>query len=314
MDPAKDIDVLCAGLLVADVMAKPIDKIPAWGRLGTFDLIEHHVGGCAANTAADLAILGAKSAVCGCVGADPAGDFVRSRLSDLGVEVSGVVDKPASSTSYTFVMLSSAGRRRYLHHIGANARFTDTDVSDELLRRSKILHIGGAFLMPGMDGAPTANLLKRAKSLGLTTCMDTAFNPKAEVSALLQPCLPYLDIFLPSLEEAEAISGLREPAEILELWDVHEMKVTGIKAGTRGCFLRTNGETQHFPILQVEVADTSGAGDAFIAGFLYGWLKGWEIPRIARFANATAAFCVQAIGCSAGLRPAEEIVRFMENT
>jgi len=201
------LDVLCVGIAVADVMAKPIDELPAWDHLATFDHIEHHIGGCAVNTGVDLARLGVKAAVSACLGRDGAGQFVRRRLEEEGVDVSGLVETNKASSSYTFVMIGSDGRRRYLHHVGANAHFTDGEVPDDLLGRCRILHVGGSFLMPAMDGEPTARLLRRAKNLGAITSMDTAFNPNVDCRALLQPCLPYLDIFIPSIEEANAVTG-----------------------------------------------------------------------------------------------------------
>jgi len=162
------LDVLCVGIAVADVMAKPIDELPAWDHLATFDHIEHHIGGCAVNTGVDLARLGVKAAVSACLGRDGAGQFVRRRLEEEGVDVSGLVETNKASSSYTFVMIGSDGRRRYLHHVGAN--------------RAR------------------ARLPRRPS-------MDTAFNPNVDCRALLQPCLPYLDIFIPSIEEANAVTG-----------------------------------------------------------------------------------------------------------
>jgi 5-dehydro-2-deoxygluconokinase len=94
----------------------------------------------------------------------------------------------------------------------------------------------------------------------------------------------------------------------LAQWPVRTL---GIKLGDAGCVIREQGETTHYPAYQVDVVDGSGAGDAFMAGFLYGCLHGWETARAAQFANATAAHCIQAIGCSAGVPPCDEVVRFL---
>jgi sugar/nucleoside kinase (ribokinase family) len=314
MKQAKErgVDVLCAGIVVADVMAKAIDEVPAWDHLGTFDHIEHHIGGCAVNTAVDLAHLGAWVKVCACVGNDGAGMFIRRRLEDEGVPASGLVEAEGVATSYTFVMIGSDGRRRYLHHVGANARFQENDVPDALLADARMLHVGGAFLMPGMDGAPTARLLERAKNLGLTTSMDTAFNPRVDAAALVKPCLPWLDIFIPSVEEASAITGATEPEAMLDWFSGHDIGVLGIKLGARGAVLRSGGETRYYPVFPVDVVDGSGAGDAFYAGFLHGVCQGWAVDMCAQFANATAAHCIQAVGCSAGVPDAAAVQRFID--
>ena len=311
-DPAtRDIDVLCAGLAVADVMAKAVDELPAWDHLGTFDHIEHHIGGCAVNTAVDLVKLGSRVAVSACIANDAAGQFIRRRLETQGLEVSALVETDKASSSYTFVMIGSDGRRRYLHHVGANAHFADTDVPDDMLVRARILHVGGTFLMPALDGEPTARLLKRAKRFGVTTSMDTAFNVNVDCAALIDPCLPHLDIFIPSIEEAQAITGRQEPDTILEWFADKPVPILGVKLGNEGCVLRADGTVQRYPAFRVNVVDGSGAGDAFMAGFLYGVLHGWDLGKAARFANATAAHCIQAIGCSTGIPPAEQVRRFM---
>ena len=309
-----EMDVLCVGIAVADVMAKPIDEIPAWDHLGTFGHIEHHIGGCAVNTAVDLVRLGMQAGVSACIGDDGAGAFVRSSLIAAGAEVAGLTTTSAAATSYTFVMIGSDGRRRYLHHVGANAHFTDSDVPLDLIRAARVLHIGGAFLMPALDGAPTARLLAQARELGVVTSLDTAFNPNVDSRALIEPCLPHLDIFVPSIEEAQAITGETDPVRMLDWFAEYDIPLLGVKLGAEGCIIRASGETRRFPAYEVVVVDGSGAGDAFMAGLLYGRSQGWNLDRIATFANATAAHCVQAIGCSAGVPQAEAVLAFLSHS
>jgi sugar/nucleoside kinase (ribokinase family) len=305
------IDVLCVGIAVADVMAKPIDDLPEWDRLGTFDHIEHHIGGCAVNTAVDLVRLGAGAGVSACVGRDGAGDFVRRRLTEAGVDTAGLVETDQAATSYTFVMIGSGGRRRYLHHVGANAHFAEGHVPAGLVEKARVLHIGGALLMPAMDGAPTARLLARARAAGVLTAMDTAYNPNVDSRALVEPCLPHLDLFVPSAEEAQAITGRTDPAAMLQALSACPARILGVKLGPDGCLLRAEGKVAHYPAFDVPLVDGSGAGDAFMAGLLYGVLQGWDIERAARFANATAAHCIQAIGCSAGVPNARQVETFL---
>jgi sugar/nucleoside kinase (ribokinase family) len=129
--------------------------------------------------------------------------------------------------------------------------------------------------------------------------------------ALIEPCLPHLDIFMPSIEEARAITGESDPDAILDRLSGHPIGILGVKLGAEGCALRVEGKAVRFPAYAVDVVDGSGAGDAFMAGLLYGVLQGWPITRSACFANATAAHCIQAIGCSAGVPSAEQVTRFL---
>ena len=307
----KNIDVLCVGIAVADVFGKAIDEFPQLGRLLTFDHLEHHIGGCAVNTSVDLAKLGAKVAISACVGDDSAGDFIKKKLASEGLDICGIVTNQEVASSYTFIMIDSRGNRRYLHHIGANAKLTDKDISDEMLSRVRLLHIGGSFLMPGMDGEPTTRLIDRAKSLGVITAIDTAYNKNVDAEKLIAPSLALVDIFLPSIEEAQLISGKQSSDDILAYFDKYDIPILGIKLGSKGCIIKHGGQTYKLPCFKVNVIDTSGAGDSFIAGFLYGYLQGWDIRKSANFANAVAAHCVQAIGCSSGIPKADKIFEFL---
>ena len=307
----REVQVLCIGIAVADVMAKPIDDLPDWDHLGTFDHIEHHLGGCAVNTAVDIVRLGVPAGVSACVGRDSAGASIRQGLAEAGVDTTGLVETDGAATSYTFVMIGSDGRRRYLHHVGANALFTDAHVPLDLAERVRVMHMGGSCLMPAMDGEPTARLLARAHDVGVITAMDTAYNPNVDAWALIEPCLPHLDIFLPSVEEAQAITGESEPEAMLAAFEGHDFRIVGIKLGPEGCLIRTGQGPERYPAFPTTVVDGSGAGDAFMAGCLYGVLQDWDIDQTARFANATAAHCIQAIGCSAGVPSADRIMQFL---
>ena len=181
-------------------------------------------------------------------------------------------------------MIGSDGRRRYLHHVGANAVFTEVRVPADLLARARLLHLGGSLLMPAMDGEPTARLLARARTSGSSTSMDTAFNPQRDSRALIEPCLPCLDLLVPSVEgkpEPLPAVGRRGDAGLVSCrWPIRTL---GIKLGDRR--LRHPGAgrcTTYYPAYRVAVVDGSGAGDAFMAGFLFrGCLHGWDTPRTA---------------------------------
>jgi sugar/nucleoside kinase (ribokinase family) len=306
-------DVLCAGIAVMDVFGRPIDHVPDWDRLATFDHIEYHLGGCAVNTAVDLSKLGVKTGICACIGEDDSGYFIVSKLAKSKVDTSGIVRKSNCNTAYTFIMIRSDGHRRYLHHVGANAVFTETDIPEDLLRDSKVLHIGGTFLMPQMDGEPTAKLLRRAKKHGMITVLDTAYNPQVNACQLIRPTLPYLDVFLPSIEEAQLITGKTKPEEIMDEFRSYGITYLAIKLGSEGCLVCHKDTIFQSPIYKVDAVDHSGAGDSFAAGFIYGVLQNWPIQKIAKFANAVAAFCIQKVGCSTGIPEAEIVLDFISS-
>lgn len=298
--------VACLGILVADVVGKPIDALPPRGTLAAVDRIELHAGGCAANTAIALARLGVSTAVLGKVGRDGFGDFLAGILHKEGISTSGLLRDPDTATSATMVAVDADGERTFLHHAGANAEFTLADVAWPVIQAADVLHVAGPFLMPQfMSDLPT--VLEKVKVLGKITSLDTVWDFTGRWMSVLEPCLPFLDYILPSLEEAKQITGCTDPREISEVFFAHGVGIVGLKMGAAGAYVRTaQGEEITVPALAVPVVDTLGAGDAWAGGFLCGILRGWDLERTARFANAVGALCVQSLGATQGLRSFEE--------
>ncbi|HZP80637.1 MAG TPA: sugar kinase, partial [Chthonomonadaceae bacterium] len=271
-------DVTCVGILVADVVGKPIDALPGRGKLALVERMELHSGGCAANTGIGLAKLGVETAIIGKVGEDGFGDFLVQRFEKFGIEAGGVVRDKETATSATMVLGHSDGERSFLHYLGANATLALEDIDFERVRRSKILHIAGALVMPKLDGEPTSALLKRAKEAGVITAFDTVYDARGLWMQKVGPCLPYVDYMLPSFEEARMLAGGRDdPAEIAKFLLDAGAKVVGLKLGERGSYIAAqDGTAFHVPILPVQAIDALGAGDAYVAGFLAGVVKGWN--------------------------------------
>ncbi|NPV54996.1 MAG: sugar kinase [Firmicutes bacterium] len=304
--------VVCIGILVADVVGRPIDRIPDKGKLVLVDNMELHTGGCATNTGTALARLGFDTAVIGKVGADGFGDFILKRMTENGLNVEGVVIDPSTNTSATMVMVSSDGERSFLHYTGTNAKFTFDDINWDIVKSAKLLHIGGFFLLPSFDGIQTRDALKRAKELGVITSLDTAWDDRGNWMKLLKPCLPYVDVFLPSIEEAKMLTGESDPARIASKFMEYGVKTVGLKMGSEGSFVKSGDQEFRIPAYKVKVVDATGAGDAFVAGFIAGVVKGWDLETTGRFANAVGASCVTAIGASSGIKSLQETLEFIK--
>ncbi|MFQ6000361.1 MAG: carbohydrate kinase family protein [Anaerolineae bacterium] len=308
------LDVLCLGIMVADVVARPVRELPARGRLVLADQMELHSGGCAVNTAIALAKLGLSAGVMGKVGQDGFGDFILRELKRYGLEVSGIKRTPEANTSATMVLVEPDGERRFIHYLGANAELVEEDLNWRLIEGSRILHIAGSLVMPGIDGLPTADILRRAHERGVITALDTVWDAKGRWLEVIEPCLPHIDYFLPSLEEARMITSLHAPSEIALFFLDRGVGVVALKMGEEGCYLRSPDEELRIPAYDVVGIDTTGAGDAFVAGFLTGVVKGWDLKQTGYLANAVGALCITAIGATTGVRSFDETLRFIEET
>jgi len=296
---------------VADVVGKPVDVMPERGKLTLVDRMELHGGGCANSTGIGLAKIGVKTAVIGKVGDDGFGDFVIGNLTRNKVDCTGVVRDKDAATSSTMVLVHGDGERSFIHYIGANGTLTEADVDFGVVKSSKILHIAGSFLLPGFDGEPTARVLKKAKELGVTTSLDTAWDSRGNWMKLLAPCLPYVDYAVPSIEEARMVTGKHEPEDVAAVLLDYGVGTAALKMGAKGCYIRSKDIELHIPIYKVDVVDALGAGDAFAAGFLAGLVNGWDLERTGKFANATGAFCVTALGATTGIKDRKTIEDFI---
>ncbi|NCO41384.1 MAG: carbohydrate kinase [Armatimonadetes bacterium CG_4_10_14_3_um_filter_66_18] len=299
-------EVTCLGILVADAVCWPIDEYPKRGQLALVDQISMHTGGCAANTGTALAKLGVATTIMGKVGTDPFGDFVVNALGARGLSTGSIIRDPDAQTSATAIMVQNDGERSFVHCVGANAKLRESELDFGTIEASRILHIAGTFLMPGFDGEATASVLRRAREAGVTTCLDTAWDSRGNWMKLLECCLPHLDYCVPSYEEAQQLTGKTAPEDIAQVLLDHGVGTVGIKMGGEGCYVQNSTGSVRLPVCQVDALDATGAGDAFVAGFLTGVVKGWDLEATARFANAVGASCVTALGASAGIRSFEE--------
>ena len=302
-------DVSCIGILVTDVIAKPVDKIPSRGKLGLIDSIEVFSGGCAMSAAIALAKLGAKTCIIGKIGNDSFGKMMYDILKTESVSTDGLIIDSNVSTSASIVLSDSLGERTFLHCASSNDNFNENELDYNLIKNSKIAFVAGTMLMESFDGAQCAVALKKSKELGVITALDTAWDDKGRWMDILFPSMPFIDYFLPSIEEATELSKKTDYNEIADYFFSLGVKHVVIKLGKKGCFIKeTQGsKSQILPVKDVKVIDTTGAGDSFCAGFLYGISHGMSFYDSAALANDVGTLCVQKKGATTGIIPFTEI-------
>lgn len=307
-------DIIVVGNFVVDLIGKPLDHLPERGRLLILDTLETHSGGNGPNTAGALGRLGADVAVVGRVGQDLYGRFLIERLNGWGVNTDLVYQDPDASTGLTVVAVDSVGERSFLHHFGANARLTPADLNWDALAGARHLHLAAYYVLPGIDtpdpatGVPPAvALLAEAKRRGLTTSLDVCWDRQERWLETLRPCLPYVDWMLPSEDEARAMTGKDDPAEMATVLRNAGCRAVVVKLGEQGSYYQGPYGEIHTVAFPVEVLDTTGAGDCFIAGLLYAQGQGWELAEALRFASACGALAVSAVGAVTGLMAAPAV-------
>lgn len=320
--------VLCAGSVIVD-HSKIIDGYPEREHLASIEQVSSSTGGPALNMAVDLRMLGAPwpLGVAGAVGDDENGAFIRQECGRLGIDSAGLRPVPGAVTSFTDAMVEAeGGRRTFFHHAGANALFDGADVAVES-SGARILHAGAPGIHARMDDEQSRGwcaLLRRARECGMRTNLELVSIDPARVAALARPCLPLLDTIVINDLEASAVSGLPlpDPAEAVGPAGWRRMERLALDLLHRGVSTLAvihfdagsvaaapGGRTWRKGAVRVprdQVRSTTGAGDAFAAGVLFGLHDGWPVERCLELGAASAAMCVRSSHTSAGIRSADE--------
>ena len=302
--------ILCIGSVTADLLVRTVDALPRPGTLQGVDSVTVYPGGCAVNAALDLQRLGGRVALSCLVGNDTFASTLCSHFKKEGLSTEGVVAREGVSTTVSVVLISSGGERSFLYLPGSAALFNKEDILPSVYDEAEIVFVAGAMLLPSFEGEELAAFMKKAKDDGKMTVMDTAWDKDGKWLSRIKTALPFTDLFMPSYEEARAISGKDDPDEIADFFFECGCGSVIVKLGKEGALLCQSKDSRlRVPIVEgVTVKDTTGAGDAFCAGFLYGISNGWDYERSGRFACAVSASCIEETGASAGVTSAQRIL------
>jgi sugar/nucleoside kinase (ribokinase family) len=299
-----DLDVLVLGDANPDLVLRGGDLEPVFGQ--TEQLVDEAllaVGGSGAIFACAAARLGLRVGICGVVGDDPFGRFMRDELTGAGVDVRGLIVDPKRPTGVT-VVLSRPDDRAMLTAAGTIAGLAGDAVNRDLLRDVRHVHVSSYFLQDALR-PDLPELLGEARAAGATTSVDPNWDPAQDWDAGLLSLLPAVDIFLPNSAEARNITGIDDIDVACEAL-AGRGGIVAIKFGDGGGMVQQGEETVRVPGITVDVVDTIGAGDTFDAAFLAAWLDGWPPERALALANVCGAMSCRAAGGTAAQPTREE--------
>ncbi len=298
-------DVLVAGEINPDLILTG-DVVPR------FDQIEQRldralltIGSSSAIFACGAARLGLKTAFVGVCGDDVFGRFMLEALQAREVDISGVIVRPGQVTGLS-VILVGAPDRAILTLPGLIPELHAADVTDAMLRGARHLHVASYFLQTGLQ-PDLVSLFQRAHDLGLTTSLDTNYDP-SEQWASLERLFSVTDVFLPNAKEATSLAREADvQAAALKLGAL--VPTVAVKLGAEGALGVRGGDCKRVPSISVRFVDAVGAGDSFDAGFLYGYLHQWELERSLRLGCVCGALSVQQAGGTDGQPTLDEALR-----
>jgi sugar/nucleoside kinase (ribokinase family) len=303
--------VVCAGLVVADHVSPPLDRLPRPGELIAVDDLVLNIGGGAANTAVDLARLGVRSAICARVGDDTFGRFATETLLGQGVDCSALKVDPAQSTSQTLIVNVRGEDRRFIHAGGANRGFLAEDLDAVLSRPPRVLHIGYFLILPNLDAHALAQRFRHARAGGTLTLLDVATPGPGQYVDRLRVVLPETDIFVPNTDEAELILGESDPVLQARAFRAMGARRVVITLGEKGVVSISDELQVRLGVYPIPFVDGSGGGDAFNAGYILGLLEGRSELDCLKLASAVGASCVRAVGTTEGVFTRDEVEAFL---
>jgi sugar/nucleoside kinase (ribokinase family) len=308
-------DFSCMGFYTFDALCRPVTQIPPGGGTYFVEDFTLAVSGAAGSASIVAAKHGLKVQAVGGVGNDDMGDWVLMKLARFGINTEMMQRCEGFSTSSSIVTTRPDGARPALHKRGATDAFYVGDDQIDRLLDTKILHIGGVGLMNKMDDTGrTEEVMVEAKRRGVITTLDV-FASTAEDLPKVARLLPYTDYFMPSEEEARALSGLYENHDLAQfLLDCGAGCVILTLGADGAYYLNRDGTTFHTPAYLVDVKCTCGCGDCFNGGFATGLAKGLSPQEAVQLAQASSAQNATGLGSQAGVKNYAETVNFINNT
>ncbi len=307
-----EIDCLCTGILFSDVVCSPVGRAPDEGELVVAQRIELALGGCASNTALNLARLGIRVGASGCVGRDVFGQFIIDQLSSGGVDVAGIHRLAEIPTACTMVINVKNQDRRFIASPGANTQFSVEHIPPEWARQAKVLYIGGYLMLLALETDTMVDLLRQARAAGTVTLLDVVGIGGGDCFDRVALMLPEIDVFLPNDDEAATLTGLSDPLMQAEKFRDAGAGTVVITQGDRGSLLVADGLRLRAGVYPAEFVGGTGSGDAFDAGYIAGILAGEDPAGCLRWGSALGASCVRSINATDAVFHREEARALMQ--
>jgi sugar/nucleoside kinase (ribokinase family) len=305
---SKPFDLIVPGEINPDLILNG-NVIPEFGQVEKLvDSASLTIGSSSVIFACGAARLGLKVAFVGICGDDVFGHFMLDEMTSRDVDISAIRIDPNKKTGLS-VILSKANDRAILTHPGTISDLRAEDVTDEILGSARHLHVASYFLQTSLQpGLP--NLFHRAHVLGLSTSLDTNWDPSERWSGV-NDLLALADVFMPNENEAKAIASARTVGQALKSLGKRTSTIA-VKRGADGALARRDEETASVRALCCdEVVDTVGAGDSFDAGLICGFLKGWSLEKILWLASVCGSLSTRAAGGTAAQPTLEEALQYV---
>ncbi|MEJ7708970.1 MAG: carbohydrate kinase family protein [Pyrinomonadaceae bacterium] len=292
--PEKEWDAVVIGDVFTDIILSDFYRLAA--RTGEESFAKAHkreIGGGAAITACGTARLGLRTALLAVVGGDD-DTWLVDKLKLRGVNTDQLQRHPSEPTGLT-VSVSTTEDRAFFTYFGANQGLPNL-LSESSLRREVMSRARHVHLACAPEPALLIDLTRELRASDVRVSVDVGWHEAWLKSSLSAQALQGVSLFMPNEREAEAMTGETEPPEMLRAFARMGLHGVVLKLGANGAALLLNRQTYMCPAQRVDAVDTTGAGDCFDAGFIYGWSRGEAPETCLRMASICGAFSTRGLG------------------
>ena len=330
----KTLDIICLGRAAVDLYGQQIGS--TLEEMGSF---AKYLGGSSANIAYGCSKLGLKSAMLSRVGDEHMGRFVRNELASVGVDVSHVITDKERLTALVILGIQDKETFPLIFYRNdcADMAVDIKDFSAEFIASSKALLITGTHFSTANTYNTSMKAIEYAKASdtkviididyrpvlwGLTGLGDgeSRFIPSDDVSQHMQTILPYCDVIVGTEEEIHITGGSEDTITALKQIRKLSSSIIVLKLGPLGCTVISSDipdSSANFEVIKgnkVDILNVLGAGDAFMSGFLRGYLRNVNLEKSANYANASGALVVSRHGCAPAIPSENELFYYLENS
>lgn len=279
-------------------------------KTGTADFKRNLVsGGSAANTIHGLAMLGAETGFIGSIGKDDTGDFFENDMKKAGVQT--FLSRRNSVTGTAIALISPGSERTFATHLGAAVELEAKDLADEYFRNYNILYMEG-YLILNKELVETACVLAGKYNMKIALDLASYNVVDAKLADFKDIIEKYVDIVFANEEEAKSFTGL-SPLEALNcISEICEIAV--IKVGKDGSMIKKRDEVVKIGTIPVECIDTTGAGDLYASGFLYGYSMGLSLESCGVFGSVLAGHVIEIVGARMDKTRWEKIMNMLKGS
>ncbi len=296
----KPFDVVGMGLNSVDHLCV-VPGFPAFNSKMKLDRFSKQGGGQAATAMVALARWGVKTKYVGKIGGDDLGRFSLESIRDEGVDVSSVAIEAGAATQMAVILVDRpSGERTILWDRDMRLMYREGELQRKDVCCGKVLHLDGHDIRAAIDCA------RWARAEGIPTVIDTD-----RVDPLSSELLKEIDFVITSSQFPMAFTGIPDREKALLELRKHTPGFLCSTLGHEGAMALIDGRISYFRGFKITPVDTTGAGDVFHAGFIYGLLRNWELGDILRFANAVAALKCLDLGGRTGIPSLEEVDEFL---